>query len=168
VLVSTDCGASFTSLYKKWGSSLITHPGRLTSSFIPTASEWRKDSVNLTSYIGDSILLAFVNTTENENNIYLDDINLYNVTINNNLKAKGFMISPNPTSGVVSVQFYPNPPYIKSITIFNSHGHRVAMKVINGAGSSTYNFNLGQFASGVYFLQVALGDRVITNKLIKQ
>ncbi len=96
VVVSTDCGKSYTSLYKKWGDTLVTAPSS-TSYFIPTASQWRKDSVDITPYIGmGNILIAFLNTTENENNIYLDDINVYTKNVNPNLKAKGFMVYAQP------------------------------------------------------------------------
>ncbi len=47
VLVSKDCGATYTSLYKKAGSDLITDTGVVSTAFKPAANEWRKDSVNL-------------------------------------------------------------------------------------------------------------------------
>ncbi len=53
VLVSTDCGNTYTSLYKKWGNSLITRKTAITTFFCAYCSaEWRKDSVDLTAYIG--------------------------------------------------------------------------------------------------------------------
>jgi hypothetical protein len=169
VLVSQDCGATYTSLYKKWGSTLVTRSSATTTSFNPTASEWRKDSVNLSQFINAGpILLAFANTTENGNNIYLDDINLYSVTINQNLKTKGFMITPNPTTSTITVQFYPNATYLKGINIFNSTGQLVASQRVNGSGSSAYYFDLSMFASGVYVVQVVLGDKVISQKVIKR
>lgn len=100
VLVSKDCGISYTSLYKKWGAKLVTTTTERTDSFEPIASEWRKDSINLTPYINSgNIMLAFRNTAEYENNIYLDDINLKTITINPNLKKTGFMVTPNPSGG---------------------------------------------------------------------
>jgi hypothetical protein len=169
VWASTDCGVTFTSLYKKWDSTLITRRTPVDGSFTPMANEWRKDSVNLTPYIGKGpLLLAFVNTAEYENNIYLDDINVYSLNINTNLKAKGFMITPNPTTGNIYVQFYPNPAYVKGINIYSSTGQRVASRVINGAGSSIYSFDLAGFASGVYIVQVVLSDKTITQKVIKR
>lgn len=169
VLVSKDCGVTYTSLYKKWGSELITRSTAVTSSYTPAAGEWRKDSVNLSAYInGGPIMLAFVNTNENGNNIYLDDINIYSVTINPVLKSKGFIITPNPTTGSITVLFYPNPAFVKGINIFSSTGQLVASQRINGAGSSSYSFDLSMFASGVYVVQVVLGDSVITQKVIKR
>jgi hypothetical protein len=169
VLVSKDCGATYTSLYKKTGSELITHSEAVATSFKPTADEWRKDSVNLTPYINaGQILLAFSNTTEHENNIYLDDINVYSVAINPVLKTKGFMITPNPTTSRINVQFFPHAAYVKGINIFSSTGQRVASLVINGSGSTSYGFDMSKYANGVYIVQVVLGDKVVTQKVIKR
>jgi hypothetical protein len=169
VLLSRDCGATFTSIYKKWGSELITDTAAVTTAFVPTSEKWRKDSVNLTPYInGGQILLAFANTNQHQNNIYLDDISVYSISISANVKTKGFMITPNPTSGRVAVQFYPNPAVVKGINIFSSTGQKVASHVVNGASSGTYGFDLSKMASGVYIVQVVLGDGVITQKIIKR
>lgn len=169
VLVSKDCGATYTSLYRKAGSDLITHSETISTSFKPTAGEWRKDSVNLTPYInGGQILLAFNNITEHENNIYLDDINVYSVSLNPLLKTKGFMITPNPTTDRINVQFFPNAAFVKGINIFTTTGQRVASLVINGSGSTSYGFDMSKYATGVYVVQVVLGDKVITQKVIKR
>lgn len=171
VLVSTDCGVTYTSLYRRWGNNLITRNTPVTTPFLPLANEWRKDSVNLTPYIGQGeILLAFQNTTENENNIYLDDINVYSVVINPTLKERGFLVSPNPVQGDgrVYVQFYPNPVNLRSIAIYSITGARVVEKPVNGDGSSLYTFDLSLLSSGVYVVRVVFSDKTITQKIIKR
>jgi len=169
VMASTDCGATYTSLYKKWGRSLITRNAATTSSFVPNSNEWRKDSVNLTQYINAGpVLLSFVNTAENQNNIYLDDINVNSVFTNPNLIAKGFMVTPNPTTGIIAVQLYPTPATLKGIFIYNSSGQKVAEQLVNGSFSSYYPFNLGRFANGVYIVQVIFSDKTYVQKVVKQ
>ena len=167
VLISTDCGATYTSLYKKWGSALITRSGASTASFNPGPTEWRKDSVDLSAYINAGpFLLAFMNTTNNENNIYLDDIRVYNKNVNPNLLSKGFMVTPNPATNAITVQFYPVPLTLKAIFLYNSAGQKIAEQVATGTGN--YTFNISRFASGVYFIQAIFSDKKITQKVIKQ
>lgn len=168
VLISTDCGNTYTSLYQKAGDSLKTAPS-VTSYFIPTASQWRKDSVNLTPYIGQgNVMIAFLNTTENENNIYLDDINVYKKTVNPNLKAKGFIVTPNPASQSVAVQFYPQPSNLRGVELYSFTGQKVA-EVIVGSGQAMnyYRFNIGHLAAGVYVVRAVFTDKVVTQKLVK-
>lgn len=168
VLVSTDCGKTYTSLYKKWGGSLITRQTAITTSFVPTASEWRKDSVNLTPYIGSQpVMIAFLNSSEFENNIYLDDINLYTLVVNPNLREKGLLVTPNPTTGALSVQFYPNPTNLRGISIFDAAGRKVAERLTGNGGGTRYDFDLGPFANGLYLIRVVYTDRTVTRKVIK-
>lgn len=168
VLVSTDCGNTYTSLYKKWGSSLVTRRTAVTTSFVPTSTEWRKDSVDLTAYIGhDPIMLAFLNSSEFENNIYLDDIKVYKLVINPNLKEKGILVTPNPTTGALSVQFYPNPTNLKGIAIYDATGKRVMERVIGNNGSTRYDFDLSPYANGLYMVRIVFSDRTVVHKVIK-
>lgn len=169
VLVSTDCGQTYSSLYKKWGGSLVTRQEPTTTSFVPMSTEWRKDSINVSAYIGKSdLLFAFRNTTGYENNIYLDDVRLRTVTINPNLKENGFLVTPNPTAGMISVQFYPQPTNLRGVQVFSSIGQKLAEVTIgSGSVNNTYSFNLSQYPSGAYFVRAVYTDKVQTKKIIK-
>lgn len=169
VLASTDCGVTYTSIYKKYGSSLVTKTEALTTAFVPAQTEWRKDSVNLLNYIGQSnVLFTIRNTNGYENNIYLDDINLRTVTINPYLKAEGILITPNPTNGNIVVQFYPQPTNLKALQIFSIAGQKVAEVAIgSGQANNTYNLNISKYAAGAYVVRAVFSDRVIIRKILK-
>ena len=168
VLASTDCGATYRSLYKKWGSSLVTRTAATTTAFVPASTEWRKDSINLSSYIGSpNLLIAFRNTSGYENNIYLDDVNFRTITVNPNLKAKGFLVTPNPTSGNIAVQFYPQPTNLLAIQVFSMTGQKLAEVVTRGQTNNYYSFNLGNYASGTYIVRAVFSDQVVVRKIIK-
>jgi hypothetical protein len=169
VLISTDCGQTYTSVYKKWGSSLITRSTATRTAFTPGINEWRYEEINIGSFIAQGeILVAFLNTNGNENDIYLDDINIRTVTVNPNLKEAGFLVTPNPTSGQVSVQFYPHPEKLKSVSIYNVSGQKIAETVITGeVASNVYNFDLTTFPSGLYVVKAEFEDRVLTKKIVK-
>lgn len=170
VLVSTDCGKSYTSVYKKWGSTLITRTAATRTAFTPTSTEWRQERINISSFIpqGD-ILVAFVNTNGNENDVYLDDINISTVTVNPNLKEAGFLVSPNPTDGLVSVQFYPHPANLTGVYIYDVTGKMVMERNITTGkvNTSVYDFDLRNYAAGLYIVKATFSDRTVTKKIIK-
>lgn len=72
--VSSDCGSTFLpSTYFKEGLTLST-AGTLTGTFTPTtAAQWRRDSVDLTPYIGNRIRIKFVGICGYGNNLYLSN-----------------------------------------------------------------------------------------------
>ena len=168
VVLSTDCGKTYTSIYKKWGADLITRPGATGTEYFPSAGEWRKDSVDISSFISQgNVLLAFRNTNEWENNIFVDDINVRTVTVNPNLKQQGFLVTPNPTSGQIAVQFYPQPDKLKGIVIFSTVGQKIAETIITpGQANNYYSYNLSQFAPGVYIVRALFTDKTITKKIV--
>lgn len=170
VLVSKDCGITYTSLYKKWGAELITTATENTDPFKPNLNEWRLDSVNLSDYINaGKVLLAFKNTTGNENNIYLDDINLKTEIINSNLKTAGFLVVPNPARDNITIQFFPNPAKLKSIQLYNLMGQKLAENIITtGQGSAAYSFNVQLLPTGAYFVRAVFEDKMLVKKFIKQ
>jgi hypothetical protein len=168
VLISTDCGQSYTSLYKKWGKTLVTAPPT-QGDFIPYSTQWRKESVDLGNYIGkNDLIVAFRNTSGFENNIYLDDVNLRKVIVNPNVKAEGFVVTPNPTNGTLTLQFYPHPNNLKGIQVFNSVGQKIFETVFaNGQGYNYYQVDLSRYQKGVYIVNAIFEDQIFTKKVIK-
>ena len=80
VLVSTDCGGTFTTVYSKSGTTLATAIAT-TSAFTPTAAQWRSETVDLTPYVGNSsVWIAFRNLAGYGNNLYVDNINVSGVS----------------------------------------------------------------------------------------
>ncbi|GLU56787.1 hypothetical protein Dfri01_62480 [Dyadobacter frigoris] len=170
VMISTDCGLSYTSLYKKWGPNLITRTAATRTAFTPTAAEWRQEELNITDYINNgNVLIAFLNINGNENDIYLDDINIRTVTVNPNLKEAGFLVTPNPTSGEISVQFYPHPTGLQSITIYSVTGQEVAKLTLPSGEVSTnvFDFNLQNSAAGLYIVKAVFDTKTLTKKIMK-
>lgn len=75
VFVSTDCGNTYTKIYQKGGAILSTS-GTSTIEFIPSATQWRNETLSLNSYIGNDLVFKFQNIAGFGNNIYLDNINI--------------------------------------------------------------------------------------------
>ena len=74
--LSTDCGQTFTQVYFKDGQNLATG-NTSTTSWSPSSDlDWRNDTVDLSSYVGNEITLRFVNISGWGNNLYVDNINV--------------------------------------------------------------------------------------------
>ncbi len=79
VLVSTDCGLTYTSVYSKSNTVLATAPAT-TALFVPTVAQWRVETISLNAYIGQSsVTIAIRNIAGYGNNIYVDNINITGV-----------------------------------------------------------------------------------------
>ena len=75
--MSDDCGKTFTTVYAK-DSTILATTGDTTNTFIPSATQWRTDTVSLTSYLGSSdVEIAFDNVGHYGQNIYVDNVNIH-------------------------------------------------------------------------------------------
>ena len=80
VKISTNCGTTNTQAYLKGGSQISTGVGTGASVYVPLSTVWVKDSVDLTSYVGNSaVLISFVNRSWYGDGMYLDNINITGV-----------------------------------------------------------------------------------------
>lgn len=82
VLISTDCGITFSTVYYTGGTALATVAGDFgTAQFVPTAAQWRTENVNLTPFIGlPNVMIVFQNRGHWGQTIYVDNINLTGIS----------------------------------------------------------------------------------------
>lgn len=81
VMVSTNCGATWTQVYYKGGTTLASVTGTQTTAFTPTNTQWRNETVNLNAYAGQAgVMIAFRNCGHYGNNIYVDNVNITTTT----------------------------------------------------------------------------------------
>ncbi|MFN7015269.1 MAG: hypothetical protein ACK4ON_13470, partial [Bacteroidia bacterium] len=104
VSVSTDCGGTWTRLYAKGNQILSTNGGtNVTSAFVPNASQWRKDTVALHTYLGQpNVKVRFENYCGYGNNLYIDNINITTIAATAAVSISG---TPNPSCVGQSVTF---------------------------------------------------------------
>jgi hypothetical protein len=164
VLVTTDCGLTYKSVYKKWGKDLVTTGNiAVDTGYVPTASQWRKDIAVLGDFSDGSVeyVQAVIrNITNFENNIYIDDINIYTKDAIPLLKKNGILAFPNPFRDRVALALYPNPINVEYINVYDITGRLVWQKTISlnvpgtNFGPSYFTIDLSHLSSGVYTMQV--------------
>jgi hypothetical protein len=165
VLLSKDCGNTFTTIYKKFGEELqtVNDPNFQTSmlSFAPLSNHWRKDSLNLGKYLGSSeplMQIIFRMSGNMENNLYLDDVNLRTQVLPARLKNDGYLILPNPFRNTFGVWHYQVPTTLRYINVYNSVGQLVWSKQYPGGGDKYIQIDLSGRAAGTYTVNLGYDD----------
>lgn len=172
VLASTNCGITFTSVYKKWGEQLQT-VGTINTSgeFFPGSNaQWRTDSINVTPVVGttNTVRFAFRNKNNRGNNIFIDNVHVYTRTLPVRLKNTGVLISPNPFRDKFLVQLYQPLTDLKGYAIYNSFGQMVQNHSFSpGTSQSYFEISLSNVAAGVYFVRFIFSNGNVTQKIIK-
>ena len=170
ISVTKDCGATWQTIVKKWGVALqtINQTSGLATYFKPTFLDWKRDSVNITGKFSknDKVRFRFRNTQNFGNNLFLDDIKIYTKTLPLQLKQKGFVVYPNPTSNLLVIDFLNLPNTLKTFRIINSVGKTVYLKNVVNA-ELNYKLNLTQLAAGLYTIQLIHQNKIEIQKFIK-
>jgi hypothetical protein len=176
VLFSKDCGNTFTPIYKKWGEDLqtINDPNwPQTAEFFPSSiAQWRRDSINLGSYLSASennVQVAFRFSGNYENNIFIDDVTLYTETLPTAVKEKGYLVLPTVTRDVFSVWHYQQPKSLRTLIVYNAAGQIVWKKDFTNNAEKYISIDLSGKAAGLYTVSLIYSDKAkpITEKVIK-
>ena len=180
VLVTSDCGLTYTTVYKKWGIELQTLGDPNTApvydhtadpiGFVPNNNYWRKEFIDVTRYVNgkSSFQVIFKNTSNVGNNTFLDNINISTVVLPAKLKSEGFLIYPNPFSGGFDVRHLIPPTNLKGMVVINASGQIVYQKSYNGNAANQIRVDLSRFANGIYTLRMIYDTKVVTQRIIKR
>ncbi|MDF2437905.1 MAG: hypothetical protein K0Q95_2281, partial [Bacteroidota bacterium] len=111
VYVSTNCGVSWTQVYSKGGfTGLQTAPDNATSMFVPTSTQWRTETVNMTPYAGQAnVSVKFTSRSGWGQALYLDNINITSAGAPVASVSIAQTTGTNPTCAGSSVTFTATP-----------------------------------------------------------
>ncbi len=173
IYVSDDCGATWSNaLFAKSGSNLKTKSALVPHNtvFTPTSTEWRKESVDLSSYAGQgSVLVKFKAINNGGNDMYIDNVTIGTVAteITEQSSNNQFSVYPNPFSDKTSLTL--NLEYNENVTvnIYNSIGQMVYSinKGQMNQGTNKIELNNESLSNGIYFITINAGTHSFTKKV---
>ncbi len=170
--ITQDCGQTFTTIWKKWGEDLQTigDPNYANGArFIPTTNQWRNINIYLSPVIGNKdFQVYFVAKSNKQNNLYIDNINIYTKILPKQLKSRGYIIYPSPFRNSFIIRNYRVPTTLQSVSIFNAVGQLVWSKDLNGTANTEMTVDLGKLAAGVYIIKLKYLEKTVVERIVKQ
>ncbi len=180
VYASTDCGVTWSNVYKKGthnGTATLLNAGSITGYFTPSNAQlwWKQVSINLpTLLIKPNVMFRFqIMSAVGGNNFYIDNINIgaLPTAIENLSSVNNVSIFPNPTHGDATLHLDLAKSGNLVVNVFNIQGKEV-MNVFDGwlnAGDAQLSIEgSAKLSSGVYIVNVKAGESVIQQKLVIQ
>ena len=169
VFITSDCGGTWLQRKTLGGSSLS--PLTSSSSWKPTtAADW--ETVHMINIFSDqwvdNFRYKFRFEGNNGNNIYLDDINIYQGAPSDNLVSVGLpevgliqdlSLFPNPSENELNIRFTALNAEKATIQLRDIAGKVIRTEAINAAsGSNLAMMSVKELATGSYFMTLTLGD----------
>lgn len=164
VSYSTDNGNTWVySSYKKGGAGLAT-TSITGSAFTPSSTQWRNDSLNINSLVGNNVIFRFTNKSGWGNNVYLDNISVDALNGVKNEKIRlygdGVLVYPNPANDVVYIRIADKKE--AQLTITNDMGQVVYQ---SAEMKSNYEIATDKYSNGLYLIKVTTSEGTMVKKL---
>ncbi|MEQ9263355.1 MAG: T9SS type A sorting domain-containing protein [Owenweeksia sp.] len=163
VEISTDCGQSWQSVYKKGGAELATTPDPILNPlnvnsifFNPKDStEWRTDSISLMNYDQQpSALIRFNYISDNGGSINLDNINVNGFRIGLNEVAQAdFTIYPVPARERYTIAA--GETDIQSFQMWDAKGNLIISDENGIKAGNKRNVEVSHLPAGLYQVEVS-------------
>lgn len=165
IFASTDCGKTYTSIYKKWGSALATAPANNSAAFVPSSAEWREETVSLAPYLGvKNLMIAFRNTHGGGNNLYIDDIGVTPTSVQEFNAGVYMNIFPNPASDKLSISLQFDKYSDARIQMTDVLGKEVYVNNLKGI-NQVLEIDLAGISKGIYLIKVETAGGVVTKEV---
>ncbi len=156
VLVSVDCGQTYTTVYEESGTELSVT--ETDTAWVPAQeSDWKEQFIDLSDFAGEpDVRVAFEVVNGYGNNLYLDDIEFYltNTSELVRIEENTYRIYPNPTDGWLKAVFNLLEREEVGLALYDMRGQLLWQRTFPFTLNQTYNFNLGNQPAGVYILRV--------------
>ncbi len=159
ISVSTDCGMTFESIFRKGGADLATVPNPIldplnlgASFFTPSQNDWDLVEIDLSQYIGENeVMFKFSSISGMGGTLYLDDI-VFGGTFASVDQPNEVEISvyPNPASEIININGLSGSDNIV-VNIIDLQGRTVLSNRVNGSNNS---IDINNLSPGHYLIQI--------------
>lgn len=169
VFVSSNCGATWTNVYDKSGTALATAPNA-TARFFPQPAQWYPNTISLSQYAGQELVVKFECNSAYGNNLWLDDFWISTSALGEEeIQAAQAKLYPNPARDAVKISLQVSEAGDALVEVINLNGQTVIARSASlEAGMQNIDLQVGDLANGVYTVKIALNDRVETLRFTVQ
>jgi Pregnancy-associated plasma protein-A/Secretion system C-terminal sorting domain len=171
LMVTTDCGATFKTVWKKWGEDLqtINDPNYSNGlAFAPATNMYKNLRVYLTPFVGaTNFQVYWVAKSNRQNDLWIDNINISSKTLPKRLKDQGYLIYPNPFENGFRIHHWQVPQDLRGVQIFNAAGQLVWDKRYSGNADTEIMVDMSKLGKGTYTVKMTYTSKVVVEKIVK-
>ena len=169
IFVSSNCGTTWTNVFDKSGTALATAPNA-TSRFFPQPTQWYPNTISLSQFAGQELIVKFECNSAFGNNLWLDNFWINTAALGEEeIQAAQAKLYPNPARDAVKVSLQVSEAGEALVEVINLNGQTVIAQTASvEAGMQSIDLNVADLANGVYTVKIALNDRVETLRFTVQ
>jgi PKD repeat protein len=172
VNISSDCGTNWSTRKTLLSTSLSSQS--VSSEWTPSPSDWvQVHVINISSsYYIDNLLMKFSFEGDGGNNLYIDEINLYqggpgSMGLDQLATLDKVVLFPNPTEEELNIQFNVIESSDVNLVVQDITGKLIQSNLVKAtSGKNLVMMNTTDLASGMYFMNILQGNSKKTVQFI--
>ncbi len=169
ILASTDCGVNYDQVIMDRAASSFTSASSSNEWYPGSNDDWRREYIDISAVAGqDNVRLAFVALNDNGNNLFIDNIELFEGT------------DPNPPITSATYQFYYTSANSQSdvavtfnlparqdvaLQIYSMQGALVGDYVLPETLNQTYYYDMSGQTAGIYLFRLLIDNQPSVTKV---
>ncbi len=174
VFASSNCGETWSVRRTISGNNLPTIPNNVTGQYVPQSqNDWKLVEIDNLSgtFLAESVLLRFEFKSFNGQNIYLDDINLFDpatVGLDEISFLNQLIIFPNPSTSETNLTFTTERATNMRISLLDMTGRQLKTFYSGKlpSGNHSQNLKISGFASGMYLIRLESEGEQVTRRFV--
>ena len=169
VFVSSNCGSTWTNVFDKSGTALAT-AANSTSRFFPQPTQWYPNTISLSQFAGQELIVKFECNSAYGNNLWLDNFWINTAALGEDeIQAVQAKLYPNPARDAVKISLQVSEAGEALVEVINLNGQTVIAQTASvEAGMQSIDLHVADLANGIYTVKIALNDRVETLRFTVQ
>lgn len=162
IYASRNCGETWTLRFTEDGDGLNTAGGNVTSTFVPTESQWKEEEISLVPMAGEEhVLIRFEATSDRQSYLYIDDININpnhsGVGVKEIETLNSAKIYPNPIDGTSQLELNLTESDEFNLNLVDVTGKQL-VSLARNLTAGVNRISMAEFAqnlnAGFYFIQI--------------
>ncbi|MEZ4917187.1 MAG: T9SS type A sorting domain-containing protein [Chitinophagales bacterium] len=151
IYISTDCGNNFATTILAISDTNLATTEKTYQKFIPSATDWKKLTINLDAFVGNFVSFKFENYNKNGNQLYIDNILVDGGTLSKEVgfEYSNIQVSETGKDGTLNCRKYTDyniPLYISDVPTNNVN------TTINATGSALNQIDFDILNPSITFL----------------
>ena len=145
-----------------------------TTDFTRNSGILRPNEFSLAAYAGQTIYVAFVHDSDDDNILFIDDIMVTGngslVSVEELAEGQTFKVGPNPTADFITVSYQLLDVSDVLFEVYDVNGKKVVSdyKGTQMSGAHQFTYNLSNLANGNYSVVLNTKSGIVTSQVVIQ
>lgn len=168
VMASLDCGQTYVDTLLSETGALLSDGHTSDTQWEPDSLDWRARKLNLSSLVGkQNVRIAFVFTSRNGNNIYLDNIEFFTskTPVISNMGVAVYTVNVNEKNQLM-MTFGLDQKGPVDIDVMDVAGKILIQESGSNILNQSYEIPIDNLADGVYIVRARTNEGVFTRRVL--